>query len=302
VLRWFTHREVRMSGRTIIIGVDFGEPSLIAARWVARELGADADLVLTHAVHLPEAPSFLRELYAPPEHVVDDARADAETRLRTFADSLGAPHVRAEVQVGRPEEVLSRAVDASSAQLLVVGPRRQDRDIRRLLGNIAERALRRSRASVLLARGLPDGAPTNVLVGLDETPLVPKIIAAAATLVAGATSRVTAMYVASSMTYESAPTAASTAEHRTREDRVRARAEEWIVRRLAGTPLEGARARVAFGEPGVELVEAARALDDCLLVVGRNGGDENNHHLFGRATEVVLAEGEGPVLVVSEDS
>jgi nucleotide-binding universal stress UspA family protein len=291
-----------MSGRTIIIGVDFGEPSLIAARWVAREFGADAELVLTHAVHLPEVPAFLRELYVPPEQVVDDACADAESRLRTFVKSLDAPHVRAEVHVGRPEDVLSNAVEASAAQWLVVGPRRQDRDIRHLLGNIAERTLRRSRASVLLAREVPDGAPANVLVGLDDTPLMPKLIEAAATLVGGAVSRVTAMYVARSITYESAPTAALTAEHRAREDRVRGRAEEWIVRQLAGTPLEGAHARVTFGEPGMELVEAARALDDCVIVVGRNGGDEESQHLFGRATEVVLAEGEGPVLVVSEDS
>jgi nucleotide-binding universal stress UspA family protein len=291
-----------MSGRTIIIGVDFGEPSLIAARWVAREFGAGAELVLTHAVHLPEVPAFLRELYVPPERVVDDACADAESRLRTFVESLDAPNVRAEVHVGRPEDVLSDAVEASAAQWLVVGPRRQDRDFRHLLGNIAERTLRRSRASVFLARELPDGAPANVLVGFDDTPLMSKVIEAAATLVGGAASRVTAMYVARSITYESAPTAALTAEHRAREDRVRARAEEWIVRQLAGTPLEGAHARVTFGEPGMELVEAARALDDCVTVVGRNGGDEESQHLFGRATEVVLAEGEGPVLVVSEDS
>jgi len=291
-----------MSGRTIIIGLDFGEPSLIAARWVARELGAGAELVLAHAVHLPQAPAFLRELYAPPEQVADDACADAQSRLCVFADSLAAPHVRTEVHVGRPEDVLSKVVEARSAQLLVVGPRRQDRDIRHLLGNIAERALRRSRASVLLARGLPEGAPANVLVGLDETPLMPKIIAAAATLAGGATSRVTAMYVARSIPYDAAPTAASTAENSSREDRVRAVAEEWIVRQLAGTPLDGARAQVAFGEPGVELVEAARALADCVIVVGRNGGDDGSQHLFGRATEIVLAEGDGPVLVVSEDS
>jgi len=291
-----------MTARTIIIGIDFGEPSLIAARWVARALGADAELVLTHALHLPEAPPFLRDLYVPPEQVAGDARAGAESRLRSIADSLDAPRVRTEVHVGRPEDVLSKAVEASSAQLLVVGPRRQDRDIRQLMGNIAERTLRRSRASVLLARGLPEGAPANVLVGLDETPLLPKIIAAAATLAGGEASRVTAMYVARSITYESAPTAASTAERRAREDRVRARAEEWIAGQLAGTPLEGAHARVTFGEPGEELVEAARALEHCVIVVGRDGGNGGSQCLFGRATEVVLAAGEGPVLVVSEES
>src|SRR5919112_3188229 len=100
-----------MSGRTIIIGVDFGEPSLIAARWVARVLGADAELVLAHAVHLRDVPTFLRELYVQPEQRVEDACADARARLRTVADSLDAPRVRAEVHVGRPEDVLSKAVE-----------------------------------------------------------------------------------------------------------------------------------------------------------------------------------------------
>ncbi len=289
-----------MPRQTIVIGVDFGEPSLIAARWVARQFGADAELVLTHAVHFPTPPSFLAALYAPVEASIDDACVQSESRLRTFAASLGAPRVRTEVRVGRPEDVLGQAVDANGADLLVVGPRRQQHGLRQLLGNIAERALRRSRASVLLARNVPAGPPAHVLVGFDESPLLPAVIEAARTLSGGDPSRVVGLYVASSMAYEAAPTAVSAAEHRDREREVRARAEAWIARQLAETELRNARAVVAFGDPGMELLEVARGLGECVIVLGRNGGDTANERFFGRATEFVLGEGEGPVWVVSD--
>jgi hypothetical protein len=62
------------------------------------------------------------------------------------------------------------------------------------------------------------------------------------------------------------------------------------------------RVRVTFGERGVELLDTARGLESCLIAVGRNGGDQADEQFFARATEFILAEGDGPVLVVSDES
>jgi nucleotide-binding universal stress UspA family protein len=77
-----------MAGRDIVVGVDFSEPSLTAARWTARHLAGDASLVLAHAVCVPEPPRFLRELHPPVQPLIDDARRGAEARLAELAGEL----------------------------------------------------------------------------------------------------------------------------------------------------------------------------------------------------------------------
>lgn len=47
-----------MKIRRIVVGVDFREPSVAAARWTARELAPDAEIVLLHVVDVPRPPAF----------------------------------------------------------------------------------------------------------------------------------------------------------------------------------------------------------------------------------------------------
>lgn len=292
--------ETEKKTRSAVIGVDFGEASLIAARWSARYLGPHIELVLAHALHVPEPPGFLRDLYPATEELLVEGRKGVQARLDEFATSLEAEELRREIRAGRPEDVLGDLVDEFEAELLVVGPRRQEAGIRRLMGNIAERSSRRSHASVLLARGLPNGPLRNIVVALDGSPRTPRIIEWGARLAQSGGGGARVVFVATPMTYESAPTAASSADHRGKEQEVQRRASEWLRAQVAGTSIAGAPVIVAFGDPGQTLVEAADQLEDSVLVVGRNGADSPEDTLLGRVAEFVLTEGARPVLVVGD--
>lgn len=127
----------------IVVGVDFERPSLAAAEWTARHLGAGARLVLVH---------------------VAAATAEADDlALRDLAASLGVD-AAVEVRRGDPALRLAEAAAAHDAALVVIGAhldRRSDWDH---LGTTAERLVRRSSAPVLVAAGALAGPPRVLVV------------------------------------------------------------------------------------------------------------------------------------------
>jgi nucleotide-binding universal stress UspA family protein len=55
--------------RKIVVGVDFTDASLAAARWAATHFAPDAEIVLAHVVPSVRVPSFLRTHLPPPVDV-----------------------------------------------------------------------------------------------------------------------------------------------------------------------------------------------------------------------------------------
>ena len=45
-----------MELQRIVVGIDFSDASLAVARWVAKTLAPDAELLLVHVVPEPDAP------------------------------------------------------------------------------------------------------------------------------------------------------------------------------------------------------------------------------------------------------
>ena len=65
----------------VLVAVDFGAPSLAAARWVARHLLPDARLVLAHVLPVPRPPAFLTGHMRPSDEFVREvAPMAARTR------------------------------------------------------------------------------------------------------------------------------------------------------------------------------------------------------------------------------
>jgi len=56
---WQSARD-RSTAHRVVVGVDFGSASLAAARWTARHLMPEAELVLVHVVEVPKVPAYLR--------------------------------------------------------------------------------------------------------------------------------------------------------------------------------------------------------------------------------------------------
>jgi nucleotide-binding universal stress UspA family protein len=284
----------------IVIAMDFSEASIDAARWVARHLGKDAELLFAHAVYVPEPPSFLRSLYPPSDQVVEDARRGASARLADVSTSIGHPHTTTEVRIGRPDEVLVQIAEDNRADLLVVGPRRQRPGIRLMLGSTGERVARRCKSSVLIARDLPDEGPLTVLAALDESRLAPAVVAWAERLVKGDAARAIALHVADPMLYGAVRLGAYGNERARAEEQLRSRVDEWLTAQLKGSRLEVARRHAALGDPGFEILDAVEKFGADMLVIGRHGERPSGGGFLGSVVEFVLRDGSGPVFVVGD--
>ena len=134
----------------IVVGVDFGAPSVAAATWAVRYLAPGASVVLVHA--------------APPADAAAPAGGDdAATRLAALARSLGVAATTV-VRDGDPAVCLAEVAAEEGAELVVVGAHRDHPTPWDGLGTTAERLVRRSPVPVVVAAGALDGAPRLLLV------------------------------------------------------------------------------------------------------------------------------------------
>jgi universal stress protein A len=289
-----------MAARHIVVGIDFSEPSLAAARWTAHYLADDAALVLAHAVCVPEPPRFLRGLYAPTQPLIDAAKRGAQSRLEELISSLEASEVRPEVRVGRrPYEELARLAEELQADLLVIGSHGDRPGIWRLLGSTAEHTVRRAPTSVLLARCLPADGLRTILVALDELEVTPFVIEWASLLARRFGAKVLAVHVVHRFLHGPTLIAASPSERHRAEEQLRRQAEQWLREQLPLAGAEGGRVEAAFGDTGLEILSAVERYGADLLIIGRHGARRASGGFLGSVAEFLLRNGSGPVLAVS---
>lgn len=160
-----------MEIRTILVGVDFSEPSEaafeVALAW-AREFGAR--LRLLHAYELPR-PGVAEYRVDIPDTLWERVRSGALQAVNALRERAVARGVEASAEVceGPAAEALARAAE-QEADLLVVGTHGH-RGVERLwLGSVAERTARTAPCSVLAARcveGRGPGTPGRILAATD---------------------------------------------------------------------------------------------------------------------------------------
>lgn len=288
-----------MHSRYIVVGIDFGEPSVTAARWVAAHLINGEELVLAHAICVPDPPRFLRGLHAPVGPLIEDARRGAEVRMRELSPTLGAARIWPEIRNGRPDEVLIDIALEYRADLVVVGPHGDRPGMWKLLGGTAERVTWRVLSPVLLARGLPPGAPKTLLVALDESDVTPSVIAWAGRIARRSGARAIVLHTVNPLLAGAATLAAGSEERRRAEAQIRQGSEAWLREQIAGTDLDGAATEIVFGDPGFEILGAIKRFGADLVIVGRNAPGRGRATSLGGTTAFVLRNGDGPVLVVS---
>lgn len=151
---------------TTLLGIDFGSPSLGAARWATRHVAPEADATALHVV--PAEASSFRELVPA-----------LTGGLGGFTATLGVPGVRNLVRQGSPSRWLSVVAAELRASLLVLGRRRDSH--RTCVGepNVIERAARRSESAVLV---VPEGTvapPSHIIAAVDESGFAFRVLAAA---------------------------------------------------------------------------------------------------------------------------
>lgn len=154
--------------RSVLVGIDYSEPSDNALREAARIAAWDgADLVALHVLDERILERARREIELP----VDDTLVEAERRLGEHVeDILGPGHegVRCEFVVGHPFKELLSMASATGADLIVLGSHgiiREDEQYR--VGTLATRCIRKSKQNVLIVRDWQEGPFERVCACID---------------------------------------------------------------------------------------------------------------------------------------
>jgi nucleotide-binding universal stress UspA family protein len=288
--------------------MDFSSPAIAAARWIRRYIAPDAELMLLNAISIPEPPAVLRGRFAERELLLDTVRAGASERLREVRESLGSDGVRVEIRIGEPSVRIAEFAHGYDADLIVVGKHGDRPGLWNRLGTTAEGVLRGSSIPVLLAASPRDRRPRHLLVPVDGSAVTPRLLSWAGYLGARFDAAATILHVISASVASSLIAPASGDAEPDATDawegaraNARSEVERWLAGlEMAGVPRTRTVAESTFGEPGQEIVAAARRLDSDLIVLGAHPRRAVRRALFGSVANGVLRGAECPVLALAE--
>jgi universal stress protein E len=283
----------------ILVGVDFRQPSLAAARWAAAHFGTCA-IELAHVLPIPEVPAFLRPVMPALDDRLQTAAPSLLPALRGFAGTLGAKDLSVQVKVGPPIESLAEAAATFGAELVVLG--REGLDGRR--GRTLERLIRRLPVPALVVDSRVRESPRRILAAVDDADVGGNVVGWAAAL---------AQYFGAELMLLHALNASLLAHQWPWEERAcesdsarLGKSSRWVapthawLQRLGDdvgrTP--SGRTIVAVGAPGPVILGRAQVSRADLIVVGRNGSHAMSSADIGSATRLILRAAQVPVLVV----
>jgi universal stress protein E len=288
--------------RRVLIGTDFSDASITAAKWCARHLVSEGELVLVHAVEMPQPPVFLRRLLPTPDEVSENLRRGAEQRMDELVAALDGPAVHTVIRQGAAPQVIVDAARECEADLIVVGEHGLRRGVRGLIGTTAERLLTLAPVPVLVARDLPDGPPSAVLAPLDGSPSDARVLSWAATFCRHFEARVTACHAVDVMElYRRVRTISAASRLRELENEFRRDAAAWVESRLAETdlPTDDRSVEIRIGDPRYAIPAMAEMTGADLIIMGGTGAGAMARAMVGSVTNAVLSSTSYPVLVVT---
>jgi nucleotide-binding universal stress UspA family protein len=283
----------------IVVGVDFSELALEALGWVARHLAPDAELALVHVLETPSLSPLYRTVLPPRDELVEMAREPAREELKKVAASLNDRRLTTEVRTGRPDEELADVAEERGADLIVIGEHGRYRGPGGGLGSTAEPLLHRSPAPVLIARNLPEGVPRRILLPLEESEAMDRVLDWARFLVERFDAEAVAIHVLTQILHAHLRLVSTP---RKADEAVRAAGAE--VRRWIGEILEsagfpaGTVVECPAGQPGRQIVAAADRHRSELIVMGSRAAGAVGRALVGSVAGAVLRDAACSVLVV----
>jgi universal stress protein E len=291
----------------IVVGVDFSESSIAAAQWAARYFGRGAEIVLIHAIDIPEPPPFLGDRYPPLALLLDTYRAGAETRLARLVDALAGGRTRSVVRFGRASEQIEKVAGEVGADLIIAGKHGERSSAWGGPGSTAERLSRSSGIPVLLAAGLRQAVPKRLLVAVDDDDVTDWVLGWARMFSERFGADVTALHIVSNavLSHVLSMTALTAGNREMDEARIqgefRQEADRWLHRiGAAGLPRERVDYRTAFGHPAEEILTAAMELDADLVIMGSRRPGKLRRAVLGSVASEVLHRAPRPVLIVHE--
>lgn len=180
-----------MNIKKIVVGIDFS-PYSDLARFRACELAATtgAEIVLVHAFEDEDYQGQKSWLLSGDtfEELLAEGRRDTEERLERVASECSAADVKVRMELSEfdPDVALLNAVERHGADLVAIGTHGRTGFERLTLARIAERVVRKSPCSVLVARPSHTTVPSRsrILVPTDFSESAEQALTAACSLVA----------------------------------------------------------------------------------------------------------------------
>ena len=291
----------------VLIGIDFSEASLAAARWIARQFAAEAELILVHVIPVPPPPSFCRDILADRQTLAAGAVPRLEGGLRGFAATLPSARITTHLRVGRPFEQIAEVAEEMRADLIALGRTGQHAGTWKRLGSTADRLIRRVRTPVLIVPGSTAPLANRVLAAVDDAQIGIAVLDRAHTMAHLFGARLVALHALSDATGATGerrppePGSPDTALSITAEA-VRRAARGWLREHLEsiGADSTASDIAVAIGDAGPAILAEAQRSGAELIVVGRWGAHALAQAGTGAVTRFVLRGARTPVLVVTD--
>lgn len=282
----------------IVVGIDFQPPSIEAAKWTARHLAPEAELILTHVIAVPQPPAFIERRFPIAEETLESARRGAAVRLRELGDSLPATRKRLEVRDGRATTALADVAKETGAGLIVLGEHTRRPGLIDRISTTAERLLRDADVPVLVVRNPPDHPPRHVLVCIDDSPAGDVLLDHATAFCGEHGAHLTVLHVldATLAGYMSMVTSVAGPDHIV--DQMRDDARAWLETKLARV-CPGAEARIEFGWPAEEAARIVEEIRADLVIAGSQSAQHAGRRLLGSVARAILAASPCSVLVIA---
>jgi nucleotide-binding universal stress UspA family protein len=290
----------------VVVGIDFSPSSIDAASWVGRYFASGAELVLAHAISIPEPPPIVRSRFPRRDLLIGTVREGAEKKLQEISLSLGAARMWLELREGEPVECLTALAEDFSADVVVAGAHGERAGLLEGLGSTANHLVRASTRPVLLVIHQRLTTPRHILVPLDNPEHATDTLRWTSVLSQRFGARVTTMHVVTRGVASGALAALAVVSGTPQVDVgpalvVAEGSDRWLEGVVAaGVPREQASSEVVSGDPTREILAAAKRLDADLIVMGRHSHGNLRRAVLGSVVEGVLRGAPCPVLVVPE--
>jgi nucleotide-binding universal stress UspA family protein len=280
---------------SILVAVDFRQPSLAAARWAAEQFKAAKTLEVVHVSPVPEMPKFLGTVN--PGEATEEPSLDGRIQgLRGFVDTLPGDNATAQVRVGQEVTEIRRRAATMEADLVILG--RSPASTAN--GRTLYRLIRGLNVPALVISGAPAAGPRRILVGVDDGPIGASVTAWAAALADHFGADLTLLHVLNPKGMLPRSAGSSNGTQLDPRRVVINRTHYWLrelYRKVTGEPFKG-RTTVAIGSAGPVIREHAIATAADMIIVGRNGRHAEGPTELGTTTRMLLRGVRLPIVVV----
>jgi nucleotide-binding universal stress UspA family protein len=287
----------------ILVGVDFRQPSLAAARWASTHFRSGTQVGLAHVRSVPEVPDFVKPMMPALDDRLERRVGSPLPGLRGFAATLGASNPSIHMRVGHTVSSLAEMAGNLEADLVVLGRTTVDGN----RGRTLERLIRRLSVPALVIGNGIEKRPRRILAAVDDAPIGHQVVGWAVRLAHYFGAELTLLHVLDDglLAHDWGSEESSDEE----PGRVSlGNSSRWVTPthawlRSVGT-IDGlpsvVRTSVAVGAVGPMILARARAARADLIVVGRNGAHASGPGGIGSATRLALRGAQMPLLVVPD--